>query len=739
MSGIFTKEINWGGAKLSLETGRIARQAESSVLVRYNDTVVLVTLASSRANTAAVDKKFYGGVPLLVNFVYKAYSSGKIPSGFIKREGKQSEREVLASRVIDRAIRPLFVEGFSDDVHVVCTLLSYDSSVIPEVPALIGVSAALTMSSIPFVAPVGIAHVGYSGGEYTLNTISEENMLDLIVAGTAESLLMVESEAQELSEEVMLKAVTFAHDSFIPVIDFINEFANEAGKKEKAVVDLSLKNDKLADAVKDKYYDEIAKACLIQAKNKRSDALASIKEKALNDFAEEELIGVDYYINKFEKELVRNNIFSNNIRLDGRKNDDIREIDIVPDILPNTHGSALFTRGGTQSLVVLTLGGSSDEQIVDGLEGNSREDFMLHYNFPSYCVGESSPLRPPGRREIGHGKLAWRALQGVLADKEQFPYTVRLVSEITESDGSSSMASVCGSSLALMVGGVPVKSHVAGIAMGLIKEGDKHVILSDILGDEDYLGDMDFKVAGTTNGVTALQMDIKVRGINHEIMIEALEQAKHGRLHILDKMNRAISSPRESLKDSSPRIMTLQINAEDITKVIGVGGRVIKNICEVSEAKIDIDPEGKVLVSAPNEKSIQTVKQMIDNILAVPKVGVIYDGVVSGVVEFGVFVKFLAETEGLVHVSEISENRVESIEEFLKIGDKVKVVVLSIERNNKVRLSIKCVDQTTGELLSEEYSEATKKQVKPRKRVSHRAKSIGGNNHKDTSKRTRFF
>ena len=703
MSNMIMKEMEWAGSKISLETGRIAKQTSASVIVKYNNTTVLVTVVTGKGNSAFWEKK--SGVGLVVNFVYKAYARCKIPGGFIKREGKSTEREILASRVIDRAIRPLFPDGFSDEVYVVCSLLTHDGSIIPEIPSLIGASAALNISEVPFLSPVVGAHLGYDGAKYQLNSIQEGSTLDLIVAGTLDSILMVESEAKELAEDVILDGIMFGHESVKPVINFINEFSDAVGRKEKILTE-NVINDKITQLVKNKCESKISEAYSNPSKHKRCEILDVMKSEFLSELPEEEIDVAIKELQKLEKGLVRENIIRDNQRIDGRKDSEIRNIDIVTDVLPQTHGSALFTRGGTQALVVLTLGDQNDEQIIDGVDGNRREDFMLHYNFPPYSVGEASPLRPPSRREVGHGRLAWRALQSVLIDKNKFPYTVRVVSEITESDGSSSMATVCGSSLALMVGGVPIKSHVAGIAMGLIKEGDECVVLSDISGDEDNFGDMDFKVTGTNQGVTALQMDIKIFGINKDIIQPALEQARIGRLHILDKMNAAIAQSNENLKDNAPRITSLQINPDDINKVIGTGGRVVKNICEVTGSKVDISPDGKVVISADNSKSMKTAKEMIDKILAVPKTGIVYSGSVTGIAQFGVFVKFLADMEGLVHVSQIQDKHTDSVEDIMKIGDKVKVLVLSIDRDNKVRLSMKHVDQKSGEIFSEDYAGA---------------------------------
>ncbi|MBQ4875157.1 MAG: polyribonucleotide nucleotidyltransferase [Rickettsiaceae bacterium H1] len=747
MSKIITKDMKWDGAPLYLETGIIAKQASASVLVRYNDTTVLATVTMGKDNKIIGESKINIRTALTVNFVYKAYAKCKIPGGFVKREGKPTEREILASRIIDRAIRPLFPGEFKDEVHVVCTLLTYDDLVIPEVPSLIAVSAALNISEIPFLNTVVAANVGYDSENYQLNNnIKEENsMLDLIVAGTKDSISMVEAQANELTEGIMLNGIMFGHDNIKPVINFIDEFSNEARVKGKISIK-PVTNEKIAELVKNKCKSKIEKVYDdASSKEVRHNLLETIANDVIASCKEEDHLYIEDELHRLEKDIVRNNIIESNRRMDGRKNDDIRNIDIVTDILPQIHGSALFTRGGTQALVTITLGSHDDEQIVDGLEGSSRENFILHYNFPPYSVGESTSLRAPGRREIGHGRLASRALQAVLSDKNKFPYTVRVVSEITESDGSSSMATVCGSSLGLMVAGVPIKSHVAGIAMGLVKRDEKYVILSDILGDEDHLGDMDFKVAGTTTGITALQMDIKISGIDKDIMHKALEQACEGRMHILDKMNNAISKPNDSLKDNAPQIATLRIDPEDITKVIGTGGRIIKNICETSAAKIDIEPNGKVLISASNSESMKIAKDMLENILAVPKIRTVYDAHITGIAEFGVFAKFLSNMEGLIHISEIQDDRVESIENLMKIGDKVKVVVLSVDRDNKVRLSMKYVDQESGEIFSEDYSKALKSQPKiiagNKKRRNERSGNNRSerNNHQKGNQRFKFF
>ena len=716
MFNIVRKEMEWGGAPLVIETGKVARQADGAVIVSYGETSVLCTAVAQKQPKPDID--FF---PLTVSYIEKTYAVNKIPGGFFKREGRPSEREILTSRLIDRPIRPLFADGFNNETQIVCTVLAYDQKHAPEIAAMIGTSAALAISGIPFNGPVVGARVGYINSEYVLNPTNEallESDLDLMVAGTESSVLMVESEAKELSEVTMLGAVNFGHEQMQPVIQLIKDLQSDAGKP--AWEHEYIQNTALYGKVQELAQASFADAYKIQSKQDRSNALADARSKVeeqliiTNDEGNAEWTEADVRsaVKKLEKNIVRSSILQNSIRIDGRGKSDVRNIVCEVDVLPGAHGSALFTRGETQSLVVTTLGSKEDAQIIDDLEGNRRESFMLHYNFPPYSVGEATMLRPPGRREIGHGKLAWRATCSQLPLKEDFPYTIRVVSEITESNGSSSMATVCGTSLALMDAGVPFKKPVAGIAMGLIKEENDYAVLSDIMGDEDHLGDMDFKVAGTESGITALQMDIKIEGINSEIMENALSQALEGRLHILDKMKEAIATPREVVKDTAPSITTIRIPKDKIREVIGAGGKVIKEICEVSGAKIDIEEEknhGLVSVVAVGKESRESALSMINNIIAEPEVGVVYDGKVARVAEFGAFVTFLGSTDGLVHISELANQRVNKVEDICTVGDTVKVLVLNVDkRNNRIKLSMRRVNQDTGEVLPDERRDSNK-------------------------------
>lgn len=707
MFNITKKEIEWGGRKLTLETGKIARQADGAVVATYGDTSVLCTVVA--AKQAKPEQDFF---PLTVHYVEKYYAAGKIPGGFFKREGRPTEKEILTSRLIDRPIRPLFDGNFLNETQVICTVLSYDYENDPDVVAMIGTSAALAISGVPFYGPVAGVRVGYIDGQNVLNPSVkdlENSALDLVVAGTADSVLMVESEAKELSEEVMLNAVLFGHEQMRPVINLIQEMADICGKprwevKAKEVSDLEKRVAELAEA-------KLRSAYLEQLKQSRVEKLSQAKQETVRavlestpDVSEQVLAEV---LKKLEKTIVRGNILDNGIRIDGRDTTTVRPIVCEVEILSRAHGSALFTRGETQALVVTTLGTKDDEQIIDDISGDRRENFMLHYNFPPYSVGEATPMRAPGRREVGHGKLAWRALNAMMPKKEEFPYTVRLVSEITESNGSSSMATVCGSSLALMDAGVPIKRPVAGIAMGLIKEGDKFAVLSDILGDEDHLGDMDFKVAGTTKGVTALQMDIKIRGINAEIMKVALEQAYDGRHHILGKMAEVLTSSRDGVNANAPTITTIRIPKDKIREVIGSGGKVIRELCETSGAKIDITEEGQygvINIAATSSESKELALKLINDIVAEPVVGEVYDGKVVRIVDFGAFVGIMggSKNEGLVHISEIVDRRLASVSEILSEGDSVKVKVLEVDpRTKKIRLSMRVVDQNTGEVIAD--------------------------------------
>ena len=704
MFNIYTKEIEWGGRTLKLETGQIARQADGAVLATYGDTVVLCTAVGARSVKPGQD--FF---PLTVNYQEKTYAAGKIPGGFFKREARPSEKETLVSRLIDRPLRPLFADGYLNETQVICTVVSHDLENDPDIIAMIGASAALTISGLPFLGPIGGCRVGYENDEYVLNPLMQdyENMdLDLVLAGTHEGVLMVESEAKELSEEVMLGAVAFGHEQMMPVINAIIELAEECAKdpRELAPVDpavAAVKEKLVAGGILDRFTEAYGE----QEKLQRQVNIAAVKAAALEGLEEDEAAIAGGLFKKLEAEVVRGSILKTSMRIDGRNTKQIRPIVSEVGKLPLTHGSALFTRGETQALVTSTLGTGQDEQIIDQLEGSYREHFLLHYNFPPYSVGEAGFLRGPGRREIGHGKLAWRAIRPLLPTKEDFPYTMRVVSEITESNGSSSMATVCGSSLALMDAGVPLKSPVAGIAMGLIKEGDDFAVLSDILGDEDHLGDMDFKVAGTENGVTALQMDIKITSITQEIMKVALEQAHDGRIHILGEMAKALTSGREGVSEHAPRITTFSIPKDKIREVIGTGGKVIREITEETGAKIDIDDDGVIKVAAVDKEAGDAAVDWIKSIVAEPEVGVVYDGKVVRCVDFGAFVNFMGARDGLVHISELENRRVGKVTDVVNEGDMVKVKCIGIERGGKVKLSMKRVDQETGEDLEGQEDE----------------------------------
>jgi polyribonucleotide nucleotidyltransferase len=698
MFNVFRKEIDWGGRKLVLETGKVARQADGAVMATYGETTVLCTVVG--AKTAKPGQDFF---PLTVNYQEKAFAAGKIPGGFFKREGRPSEKETLVSRLIDRPIRPLFVDGFRNETQVICTVLSHDMENDPDIVALVGTSAALTISGLPFMGPVGAARVAFKNGEYVLNPLvdDEEGDLDLVVAGTRDGVLMVESEANELSEEVMLGAVMFGHRSFQPVIDAIIELAEQCAKEPWDLPALPYD----ANAIKAKLLatvgEDITAAYTERKKQDRHTKLDAAKKKAIETHGEEIAPeAIASLFKELESDVLRGAVIDTGRRIDGRSTTDIRQIVAEVGMLPRAHGSALFTRGETQALVVATLGTSQDEQIIDALEGEYRESFMLHYNFPPYSVGEAGRVGSPGRREIGHGKLAWRAVRPLLPTKEQFPYTMRIVSEITESNGSSSMATVCGTSLALMDAGAPLPRPVAGIAMGLIKEDRGFAVLSDILGDEDHLGDMDFKVAGTEKGVTALQMDIKITSITEEIMRVALDQARGGRLHILGEMAKAIGGARDDVNQNAPRITIINIPKEKIRDVIGSGGKVIREIVEQTGAKIDIEDDGTVKVAAVDGKAGQAAIDWIRGIVAEPELGVVYTGKVVKVVDFGAFVNFLGSRDGLVHISELKNERVGKVADVVKQGDEVKVKVLGFDDRGKVKLSMKMVDQVTGEDLS---------------------------------------
>ena len=694
MFTIYKKEFKWGEKTVVLETGKIARQADGAVLVTIGQTTVLCTAVA--AKSAKPGQDFF---PLTVNYQEKAFAAGKIPGGFFKREGRPSENETLVSRLIDRPIRPLFPKEFKCETQVICTVLSHDMETNPDIVAMIGASAALTISGVPFFGPIGAARVGLIGGDFVLNptiTQMEESTLDLVMAGTSEGVLMVESEASELPEKTMLDAVNFGHEQIQTVISAIIELAETAAKEPRELPQELPEAQEIRKNLTSLKI-EVEKAYTISEKNERQRVLSDIKERAI-EIAGQEADGVLVAgtMKELESNVVRSAILKTGKRIDGRDTKTVRPIVAEVGLLPRTHGSALFTRGETQVLAVTTLGTGQDEQIIDSLEGEFRSRFMLHYNFPPYSVGEAGRVGSPGRREIGHGKLAWRAINPVLPKKEEFPYTLRTVSEVTESNGSSSMATVCGTSLAMMDAGVPLKRPVAGIAMGLIKEDDSYAVLSDILGDEDHLGDMDFKVAGTQDGITSLQMDIKITSITSEIMEIALSQAKDGRLHILGEMSKALKSARETLSDSAPKITTLKISVDKIRDIIGPGGKVIREICEQTGAKIDIEDDGTVSIAASSQESSEEAIGRIKGIVAEPELGQIYSGTVVKTVDFGAFVNFLGPKDGLVHISEMLEERVAKTTDVCKEGDSIKVKVIGFDDRGKVKLSMKRVDQKTG-------------------------------------------
>jgi polyribonucleotide nucleotidyltransferase len=706
MFNISRNELDWGGRKLVLETGRIARQADGAVLCTYGDTVVLCSVVGQRTPKPGIN--FF---PLTVNYQEKSFAAGKIPGGFFKREGRPSEKEVLTSRLIDRPIRPLFHPNFRCETQVIATVLSHDLENDPDVVAMIGSSAALTISGIPFLGPIGAARVGYVDGKYVLNPRLEDSAnsaLDLIVAGTVEGVLMVESQAKELSEEVMLGAVTFGHEAMRPVINAIIDLAEKCAKEPWALPETPPEISATAAKLREQFEADLREAYRETVKQARHEKIEALRKKTVEALASEAVVAekVAGLFHDLESDIVRGNILKTGRRIDGRDGKTVRPITAQVGVLPRAHGSALFTRGETQALVVATLGTGEDEQIIDALEGEYRENFMLHYNFPPYSVGEVGRMGSPGRREIGHGKLAWRAIRALLPGKDEFPYTVRVVSEITESNGSSSMATVCGSSLSLMDAGVPLPRAVAGIAMGLIKEDEGFAVLSDILGDEDHLGDMDFKVAGTAEGVTSLQMDIKITSITPEIMKIALAQAKDGRLHILGEMAKAMPESRDAVSQNAPRITVINIPKDKIREVIGSGGKVIREICEVTGAKIDIEDDGTIKVAAVDAKASQAAIDWIRGIVAEPEIGVVYTGKVVKVVDFGAFVNFLGSRDGLVHISELAPQRVKTVADVVKVGDLVKVKVLGMDDRGKVKLSMKAVDQVTGEDIARK-AEAT--------------------------------
>ena len=698
-----TVSIEWGGKTLTLETGQIARQADGAVLATYGETVVLCAVTAAKSVREGQD--FF---PLTVHYQEKFSSAGRIPGGFFKREGRATEKETLTSRLIDRPVRPLFPEGFYNEINVICQVLSYDGETEPDIVAMIAASAALTISGVPFMGPIGAARVGFRNGEYELNpslssALDEEGRLDLVVAATNDAVMMVESEAKELTEEEMLGAVMFAHEESKKVIGAIVDLAEQAAK-EPWEIDTSDDSAAIKEKLRGLVGDDIAAAYKLTDKSARSDALNAARAKAKEAYAEEDgqtQMTAGKAVKKLEAEIVRGAILKDGQRIDGRKLDQVRPIEAMVGLLPRTHGSALFTRGETQAICTTTLGTKDAEQMIDGLEGLSYSPFMLHYNFPPYSVGEVGRFGFTSRRETGHGKLAWRALHPVLPDHEDFPYTIRILSDITESNGSSSMATVCGGCLSMMDAGVPIERPVSGIAMGLILEGEDFAVLSDILGDEDHLGDMDFKVAGSEKGITSLQMDIKVAGITKEIMGKALEQAKAGRAHILGEMSKALGSSRSGVSKHAPRIETMQIDKSKIRDVIGTGGKVIREIVAETGAKVDIDDEGVIKISSSNADEIEAARKWIEGIVEEAEVGKIYNGKVVNIVDFGAFVNFMGGKDGLVHVSEMKNERVEKPTDVVSEGQEVKVKVLEIDNRGKVRLSMRVVDQETGEELED--------------------------------------
>ena len=706
MFTVHRKEIDWGGRKLVLETGKVARQAHGAVMCTYGETTVLATVVAEKQPRPGLD--FF---PLTVHYQEKTFAAGKIPGGFFKREGRPSEKEVLTSRLIDRPIRPLFHPNFRNETLIVCTVLSHDMENDPDIVSLVATSAALTISGIPFLGPIGGARVGYFNGEYKINPQLDEmgsSALDLVVAGTREGVLMVESEAHELSEDIMLGAVVFGHKAMQPVIDAIIGLAEKCAKDPWPLPEAPAGAEAVRAKLKTELTAPLTEAYAERVKQARQEKVGAVKSRAKELFADDAAAGalVSEAFKDLESDVVRNAILDTGLRIDGRDTRTVRPIVSEVGVLPRAHGSALFTRGETQALVVTTLGTGQDEQIIDALEGEYRENFMLHYNFPSYSVGEVRRMAPPGRREIGHGKLAWRAIRPLLPEKTAFPYTIRIVSEVTESNGSSSMATVCGSSLSMMDAGVPLARPVAGIAMGLIKEGDRFAVLSDILGDEDHLGDMDFKVAGTEKGVTSLQMDIKIPSITEEIMKVALHQASEGRRHILGEMAKALTNAREGVNENAPRITIITVPKDKIREIIGTGGKAIREITEGTAAKMDIEDDGTVKVAAVDAKAGQAAIDWIKGIVAEPEVGAVYSGKVVKVVDFGAFVNFLGARDGLVHISELAPRRVGKVSDVVNEGDVVKVKVLGVDDRGKVKLSMKAVDQATGEDISARPPEA---------------------------------
>ena len=710
MFDIKTVEFEWAGRTLKLETGHVARQADGAIMATYGDTTVLA--AATGAKSIRPGQDFF---PLTVHYQEKFYAAGRIPGGYLKREARPSEHETLTSRLIDRPLRPLFAKGFLNETQVVCTVLSYDQENSPDILALVAASAALTISGMPFLGPIGGARVGYIDNEFVLNPTPEQmedSALDLIVAGTREGVLMVESEANELSEDVMLDAVMFGWKACQDVIDQIIKLAEQAAKDAWDLPVPAFDKEALKTSVLDALGSDFKAAYDLKVKQDRQNALADARAKAVEQFVDveaetpvtEQVVGS--VCKDIESDIVRSEILKSGDRIDGRTTVDIRPILAEVGLLPRVHGSALFTRGETQAIVTTTLGTAQDEQRFDSLDGDQTSNFLLHYNFPPYSVGEAGRMGPPGRREIGHGKLAWRAINPLLPNKEEFPYTLRAVSEITESNGSSSMATVCGTSLSLMDAGVPLKKPVAGIAMGLIKEGDDFAVLSDILGDEDHLGDMDFKVAGTKDGITALQMDIKITSITEEIMRTAVSQAKDGRLHILGEMAKALDTSREELSEHAPQIHTIKIAVDKIREVIGSGGSVIREIVEQTGTKIDIEEDGTINVAAVNQADAEKALDWIKGIVAEPEKGVIYHGKVVRIVDFGAFVNIMGKTDGLVHISEIKNERIGAVSDVLEEGQMVYAKCLDIDNRGKIKLSMKVVDQDTGEEIQREEIQA---------------------------------
>ncbi len=705
----YRKEIEWGGRPLILETGKIARQADGAVMATYGDTKVLCTVVGETSPRPGLD--FF---PLAVHYQEKTFAAGKIPGGFFKREGRPSEKETLTSRLIDRPIRPLFAKGFSNETQVICTVLTHDLENDPDIVAMVGTSAALTISGLPFMGPIGGARVGHINGEYILNPPLDEmpnTDLNLVVAGTRDGVLMVESEASQLSEEVMLGAVMFGHQGMQPVIDAIIELAEACAKEPREVPKEPEGKAALAERVKTSVEADLRAAYKETAKTARLEKLNAARDRVRKELTADQSLDEGLVVDTLgdilkalEKDIVRKDILKTGQRIDSRDTKTVRQISVEVGSLPRTHGSALFTRGETQAIVVTTLGTGQDEQIIDGLAEDYREHFMLHYNFPPYSVGEAGRFGFTGRREVGHGKLAWRAIRPLMPSKEDFPYTIRVVSEITESNGSSSMATVCGASLSLMDAGVPLAKPVAGIAMGLIKDDDDYAVLSDILGDEDHLGDMDFKVAGTEDGITSLQMDIKITSITEEIMKVALAQARDGRLHILDEMAKGLGAARQDISENAPRITMIKIPKDKIREVIGPGGKMIREICEVTGTKIDLDDDGTVKVAAVDQKATEVAIEWIRNITAEPEIGAIYTGKVVKTVDFGAFVNFMGSKDGLVHISELAPERVGKTTDIINVGDEVKVKLIGIDDRGKVKLSLKAVDQETGKEISGQSS-----------------------------------